>query len=186
MPKIAEVAETLRGLISASSAKEAKRICRALVVTDASLAALIFNAAAFGYRHQIIRHEHVPEHLELSDEERAAFFGPQNSPDLAARARRKVFRVFDERRVLTAHLFWNQDGWHSFTFTYDDAWAGRRGHWSEGPHLHYTSSVLDPRRTAEAVLTELRDPKGRVHGEHVRFDIERGDAVVGRKGRRRG
>ncbi len=169
-PPPAEVSSGLRELLDASTAKEAKRIIRTLAVTQKDLAALVFNAHVFGYEHERFGYEKIPAQHRLTDADRRAFFFERaQKPDLAAKAMRKIDGVFAERRVYTAHVFANEARWHVFSFTYDDAQLGRRGHWAEGAHLHYTSSVLEPRRALDAVIADLRTPESEVHGHHVRF-----------------
>lgn len=173
-PKLSDVSAELVELLWSADRKQAERMARAMTITDQHLAALVYNAAAFGYRHELVNRERRPEHLRLTDaEEHAFFFERKTDPELAAKAHRKIICTFRERRLTWGHLFWNADRWHAFTFSNDDAWLGKRGHWKQGPHLHYTSSLFEPRREARDVLAELNDPESRVHGEHVRFAVNR-------------
>jgi len=172
-PGVTAIASELRDLLATKDRKSAQRLARTISLPDEQLVALIANAGELGYAHERVNREDRPAHLKLTDEEtHAYFYGRATAPDLAAKAQSKILAMFRERRVLTGHIFWNDERWHAFTFTYDDAWMGRRGHWKEGPHLHYTSDLFEPGRKAKDVLAELVRPDSKVHGEHIRFPTE--------------
>jgi hypothetical protein len=56
------------------------------------------------------------------------------------KAANKIYATFEERRMLSGHLFWNERAWHFFYFDNHDQ-AKNRNHWAGGPYSSTESSV---------------------------------------------
>jgi hypothetical protein len=128
----------LRNLLSAHAKRDALSLARALRVTQEDLCALFFNAEQMGYVHTLITRDFVPEHLNPTNDESAAFHSDPNS-DLGRRWFRKVKATFDERRCLKVHMLDRGPEWHCFYFSFDDSEPapGQKLHWQGGPHVHF-------------------------------------------------
>jgi hypothetical protein len=97
--------------------------------------------------------------------------GPGFAKPEAAKALNKISAVFDKRRLLAGHMFFNADqsDWHFFYFDQRD-YVDRNNHWEGGSHIHFIN-WLWPNRTAESVWEEFRSGKRQMRGAlHIRFD----------------
>ena len=84
----------------------------------------------------------------------------------------KVFATFNERRMLSGHLFWDTRAWHFFYFDNHDQ-DTHRNHWAGGPHIHLTNHLW-PNRSATAVWDEFRKGNPVMKGAlHIRFERDR-------------
>jgi hypothetical protein len=63
--------------------------------------------------------------------------------------------IFEERRMLSGHLFFTPDlaQWHLFYFDQRD-FAERKNHWEGGSHIHLINHLW-PGRTAQAVWDQF-------------------------------
>jgi hypothetical protein len=86
--------------------------------------------------------------------------------------------MFEERRWLVGHIFYNKDltDWHLFYFDQRDQ-EDRRNHWKHGPHIHFFNVVwpnLDPAQIWESFCRRKELPKGALHIRYKRRDLADG------------
>src|SRR5262249_14535351 len=82
----------------------------------------------------------------------------------------KISAIFDDRRLLSGHIFFTPDKseWHFFYFDQRD-FAERGNHWQGGSHIHLIN-YLWPDRTADATWKEFCIGNPQMRGAlHVRF-----------------
>ncbi|MGM4958206.1 hypothetical protein ACT4MK_19300 [Bradyrhizobium barranii] len=162
--------DSLLSIFSIKKLRDLKKHCRSSIVSRSDLADFIMwcrSSPDAPFLH-VAHHRHfTPEHLTLSDSDLAALaengvgrFGPA-----AQKTANKVFATFEERRMLSGHLFWDERTWHFFYFDNHDQ-AEHRNHWAGGPHIHLINHLW-PNRSADSVWTEFREGnptmKGAVH-----------------------
>ena len=133
-------------LLNVKSKNEIRRYSAGLVVHSQDLAALILGAqhGAFApYRYSNHFSDKVPPHMYPTEAEHAAIsqngigeFRSRNAEKFAS----KIFQLFRERHVLSAHLFYTPGYryWHLFYFDNRDI-DGSNNHWRHGAHIHYVS-----------------------------------------------
>lgn len=155
--------------------KQLKKHCRSLVIFPEDLADLIFTCATGAmpsYEHQRHHREFQPEHLHLQDEDLRALVANGVGP-MQPRARktvRKVEALFEERRLLSGHIFFTPDlaRWRLFYFDQRDFFE-HGNHWQSGAHIHLINHLLSG-RTAQQVWDQFRTGNPKMGGAlHVRF-----------------
>lgn len=132
-------------LFNIRQAREAKAHCRKLVIksdefTDVILAARVIGLGPYSYASHFA--DIAPESLEPSREELYALGRSRAGTTVAGKALkaiRKMDQMFEERRLLAAHLFYSgaRDPWHLFYFDQRD-YSADDNHWKHGPHIHYS------------------------------------------------
>jgi hypothetical protein len=140
--------------------RELERYCRGTVISRSDFADLILACDLQGvpFLHNIFYRDIVPKHSHPSDSERKGLadngvgpLGPE-----AAKAIRKVFQLFEERRYLVGHMFYIPDlsRWHFFCFDQRDLEERRPNHWKEGSHVHFMN-WLWPKQDAQSVWSNF-------------------------------
>jgi hypothetical protein len=85
------------------------------------------------------------------------------------KAANKIYATFEERRMLSGHLFWNERAWHFFYFDNHDQ-AKNRNHWAGGPHIHLLNHLW-PNRSGDSVWEEFCSGNPTIKGAlHIRFE----------------
>lgn len=166
--------EDLLQLLMASKKQELRKLSRTTLVTKTALANLILGskAGATPWHHQAHHRQFVPSHLELTENDQTALVANGVGP-MGPGARKfanKVFAIFDERRLLSGHLFFNDDvsNWHLLYFDQRDM-ARRANHWDGGSHIHLIN-YLWPKWTAQTIWNEFRDGNPMMKGAlHLRY-----------------
>jgi hypothetical protein len=136
--------------------RELKKHCREASIRRRDLANMILWCKAGGpYIHAAHHRRYTPDHLGLTEADLSAIasngvgrFNPR-----AQKAANKVFATFEERRMLSGHLFQNLDEWHFFYFDNRDM-SRRHNHWEGGPHIHVINHLM-PNRSAQSVWSEF-------------------------------
>jgi hypothetical protein len=140
----ADVAE-IAGIMQCKTKHDLEKYCRKLILRqiDFSLALLGAHAGAFEpYEYAKCFREWVPDHLNLTDDNLGAIgangIGPLGKA--AQKTMNKVSQIFQDRRMLAAHLFYTPDHacWDLFYFDQRDH-AEHGNHWQYGPHIHLIS-----------------------------------------------
>jgi hypothetical protein len=154
---------------------ELEHYCRTLQVSGDDFSALILSCETYAvpFLHQIYYRDVVPAHLEPSDSETQAL--KDNAPGpltpAAAKAVRKMFQMFEERRYLVGHIFYTPDfsRWHFFCFDQRDLEEDKPNHWKQGAHVHFIN-WLWPGQDAQSAWSKFVNENGRPDGSvHLRF-----------------
>jgi hypothetical protein len=137
-------------LLSAETKRDAEKFARDMVIKAESLAGLILHHARFGYSHRRKHFDHVPDARKPMPGELDAVFGDDDEARRSAIG--KISAIFEERKLVSAHLFEKDRQWHIFYFSQRDY---RGLHGAMGPHVHYVSHLLLPQTSAGNVWQEL-------------------------------
>ena len=172
------VPEYLQKMLEIDKKSELEKYCKSIVITQEDFARLVLSSHTMGYLHQIKYHDFVPSHLWPTDEERNALGLSKAGESLSAPAKKfvsKISEIFNERRYLVAHIFYNQNKWHLFYFDQRDMENMRGNHWKEGVHVHFVN-YLWPNYDINK-LWENFDKKDASAGDklHIRFQRQGGE-----------
>jgi hypothetical protein len=139
------------------------------------LASLILAAmgGALPWGHRVHHREFLPEHLDLSDDDVGAFAanGVGLLKPRAKKTANKIAAIFEERRLLSGHIFFTPDHsqWHLFYFDQHN-FAERNNHWEVGSHIHLINHLW-PGRSAQEIWDQFRTGNPQMRGAlHIRFD----------------
>jgi hypothetical protein len=164
------IPDYLQQLLSISKKRELAKFARQIEITKHDFATLVWNASALGYLHEIQYHEFRPTDASLEGD---WDFGRSEDGKLTPKARRtikKIKQIFHQRRLLTAHLFFNQQRWHIFYFDQRDMDASVQNQWKHGSHIHFVNDLwpnYDPQviwNLLELAKTPIKDSL------HIRYD----------------
>jgi len=149
--------DNLLAIFTINKLRDLKKHCRAATISEGELANFIMWCRSSGapFLHTAQHRHFTPEHLTLSDADLAALAANgvgKFKPD-AQKAANKVNATFDERRLLSGHLFWNAQTWHFFYFDNHDRNI-YKPHWVGGPHIHLINHLW-PNRSAENVWEQF-------------------------------
>ena len=132
-------------LFNIDEKRSVKKYCRDLVVSSKDLFHIILagrGGVLEPYRYACHFSDVVPPHLPLQERDTQALasngVGPLKKE--AAKATKKIFQLFVERRMFAAHVFFtpSQRHWHLFYFDQRDT-DTRENHWVVGgSHIHYS------------------------------------------------
>ena len=151
--------------------------CRDAVIEGTDLTNLIDGCmmGAIPIRHFRFHKHHHPEHLVPKDRDREAMarngVGPLSKD--AKRFVNKIEQIFEQRRLLNAHLFIPVEyptDWHLFYFDQRDV-DQDRNHWEHGEHIHLMNMVTHPRLPVLDLVKKL-DEEDRPKlggGLHIRY-----------------
>lgn len=170
--------EALWEILAASKKSDLKVLCRKAIVTKPALSNLILGSmgGVTPWNHRRHHRQFVPDHLTISEEDKIALatngVGPMKPA--AQKFANKVSAIFDERRLLSGHLFFSDDlsNWHLLYFDQRDM-SRSENHWDGGAHIHLINHLW-PQRTAQDVWDEFCTGNPRMKGAlHIRFHDER-------------
>jgi hypothetical protein len=160
--------------------RELERYCRATVISGTDFANLVMACGLLRipFWHKLHYRDILPEHLNLSEADHKALTDNDVGPlgPAAAKVVRKMGQLFEERRYLVGHIFYNPDltKWHFFCFDQRDLEDRRPNHWKEGSHVHFMN-WLWPRQDAQSVWTEFVKGNYRPGNSiHLRFQMDIG------------
>jgi len=163
----AEVPGDLLELLSIPKLREVQRYCSKFVLRQRALVSLILTAPRHGYIHARQHREFQPVHLQPTHADLQSIRDSVNPGSKVPKALRKMIRIFDERKHVSAHLFTSPDRWHMFYFTLQDT-DERENHWEHGAHVHFVN-YLWPNIDPEVVWKSFADRKSLHPGVHIRF-----------------
>jgi hypothetical protein len=151
-------------LIITSDKKEADRICKNITITGTSFASLINHPDVVNCTHRFKSSTHVPLQRKLPpniiDE-----LGGENHTS----AFNKINSVFEERKIICAHLFEGQN-WAIFYFYQRDINNSHSPPWKGGPHMHFVSRVLAPNHSCGMIWQEFENRNYNIPGhKHIRY-----------------
>lgn len=170
------VPEYLKKMLEIDKKSELEKYCKDIIITQEDFARLVYSSYSVGYRHKIKNHDFVPPHLLPSDEERNALSLSKAGETLNQPAKKlvsKISAIFNDRRCLVAHIFYNQTKWHLFYFDNRDMENICRNHWKEGAHVHFVN-YLWPNYDIKTLWGNF-DKKDASAGDrlHIRFQRQR-------------
>jgi hypothetical protein len=159
-------------IFSIDRKQELKRHCRTAIITQTDFANLIMTCMIGGapLAHQRHHREYIPNHLQLSENDLGTLTATGQFKARAQKTMRKVSAIFDERRLLTGHIFLSPDQsrWHLFYFDQRD-FSERNNHWDGGAHIHLINWLWSG-RTAQSTWKEFCDGNPKMKGAlHIRF-----------------
>jgi hypothetical protein len=173
--------EALAGIFRFRKLSDLKKHCRAVTLHGCDLANLIIlaNSPLSPLCHLPIFLHHHPEHLALREGDLKALVSNGVGPMSAAGRKtvRKLDQIFLQRRLLSAHLFWQIEDpeilpsrWHLFYF--DNKSVQTRGnHWKHGSHIHLMNHLTHPALPLKELLDKLdQEERPRLgRGLHIRW-----------------
>ena len=164
--------DSLLAIFTIDTLRDLKKHCRAATISESELANFIMwcQSAGAPFLHSAHHRHFVPEHLNLSDSDLAALAanGVGKLKPAAQKAANKVTATFDERRLLSGHLFWNAETWHFFYFDNHDR-DEYKNHWVGGPHIHLINHLW-PNQSAKTVWEQFCNGNPIMRGAlHIRL-----------------
>ena len=96
----------------------------------------------------------------------------QSPPREARKTVTKVFQIFQDRRMFSAHLFYTPSNkfWHLFYFDQLDV-TDINNHWKAGgPHIHYSRESFTSAPLADVWRRVRARPPNPPPSVHVRYD----------------
>jgi len=168
--------EDLVTLFNTERKRDVQALCRKLVIGSDEFANVVLAARVAGlgpYLYACHFAEVAPEHLAPSSEELNALgrSGVGTLSGKALAAVRKIDQMFEDRRLLAAHLFYDRSlkFWHLFYFDQRDYQADKN-HWKHGPHLHYSRDSFT-REPLSEIWRKVCQPKPEFpKSVHVRYN----------------
>jgi hypothetical protein len=162
-------------LLTINKKRDLQKHCRSITILKSDFSSLILAGmtGALPWSHRVQHHEFIPDHLELTDEDLGAFAasGVGRMKPRAQKTANKIAAIFDERRLLSGHLFFNADhsNWHLFYFDQRD-FADRSNHWKHGgSHIHLIN-WLWPNRSASETWSQFCNGNQQMRGAlHIKF-----------------
>lgn len=132
-------------ILNCKKKSDLEKYCRSFVLKSRDFAFAIHIAMAGNlapYLYARCFRQWSPDHLDLREQDMAAFATSGSGPFTpgAKKTANKIFQMFEQRRMLAAHLFYtpNRDYWYLFYFDQRDT-ANPNRHWKHGPHIHLIS-----------------------------------------------
>ena len=167
-----DVPQHLRKLFAISSKKSLKAHASKITITQEEFVTLIQNCNKIGYQHQIQSNDFIRDDLHPSEEQYQEFHKSAKDGKINKKGRKvmtKVTTIFEQRRFLVAHAFWNETRWHLFYFDQKDTENRRQNHWIHGPHYHFVNDLW-PNHTIEEFWKALETSKGDAGSSlHIRY-----------------
>jgi hypothetical protein len=164
------IPDYLQELLSISKKNELRKFAKQIEIRRRDFTTLVWNASTLGYRHEIQYHEFRPDDASL---EADWDFSRSEDGKLTPQAKRTIKmirRIFEQRRLLTAHIFFNQQRWHIFYFDQRDMDASGQNHWKHGSHIHFVNDLW-PNYDPQDIWNLLKRAETTVGGNlHIRYD----------------
>lgn len=167
--------EAFLKLFTFTKKSELEKYCREVVIYSDDFVNFILacELERMPLVHQIHYGDHVPEHLNLTDQNMAALAANGVgllTPD-AQKAVTKLSQMFKERKYLVGHIFYSPDltEWHFFQFDQRDLEDERPNHWKEGAHIHFLN-WLWPSYDAKTLWANFTSGKAKMNDSlHVKY-----------------
>jgi hypothetical protein len=167
----------LQELLSISKKSDLEKFARDIEITNHDFVTLVRNAASIGYLHDLQHHEFLPTDARFDAD-------LLRGPDKEQRRRNlrrvlgQINRIFNQRRLFTAHIFWNSERWHVFYFDQRDRQSSNN-HWEHGPHMHFVNFLWRNYNPAKLWET-LQEAETKVRGKlHIRYDPQEPEIAPG-------
>ncbi len=170
------VPDHLQKLLEIDKKAELVKYSKNLVIEKEQFAMLVHNCHRIGYRHARKTKDFVPEHLHPNNEEVASLSSIKTGETLSKDALKfvqKISQSFKQRRLLVAHVFYNDSQWHIFYFDQRDLEDFEKNHWKEGSHIHFVN-YLWPDYNPSDLWVLFDKANASIGGKiHIRFLQER-------------
>ncbi len=170
-----EVPEYLTKLLMITKKSKLKKYCRDITIFQEDFVKLIVNSDKIRYTHQRKYHDFIPSHLHPTDEERSALTSATVGERLEGGAKKfinKIKQIFEQRRYLVAHVFFNRERWHLFYFDQKDMGYMIKNHWKEGMHIHFVN-YLWPQYDIKELWELFNRADATAGGKlHIRYKIK--------------
>lgn len=130
---------TMDHFINIDKKSDLEKYCRNYVINITEFAEFISNCELrkIPLLHCRANVEYVPNHLKPS----SYILDIQNKEgDKSKKAFKKMSQLFEERRFLVVHAFFNNKKWFYIYFTLKDLKEGQN-HWKHGEHVHFVSCL---------------------------------------------
>jgi hypothetical protein len=161
---------TCKNCLGFRKKRELRKFARQIVIIRRDFATLVWNAATIGYSHDIKSREFRPDDPNLN---RPWVFHRSRDGKLTPEARRTIrgiSQIFHQRRLLTAHIFFNPQRWHIFYFDQRDMAASGQNHWEHGSHIHFVNDLW-PNYDPQDVWNLFELAETNVGGNlHIRYE----------------
>jgi hypothetical protein len=170
------IPEYLTTLLSIEKKSELEKYAKKIQILSEDFCTLILNAEAIGYCHQRKSHEFRPQGLEIMPGEVQRAFSTTYGKKIPPEARKvisKFNQIFEQRRLLTSHFFFNSTKWHLFYFDQRD-YNHDANHWKFGSHIHFVNHLwpnFDPKDLWEEFDKANATVGGKLHISY--FDKKR-------------
>ena len=160
-------------LFSISKKRDIVKYARDLKLTGGDFSDLIHGCNRIGYRHEPRYHDFIPSPLKVqTDDLRKAL--ETGYPDGMKELRKRIRAIFNQRQLLAAHIFVNQEGrWHLFYYSHIDTDKSPGNHWEYGTHMHFVNYLwpnLDIKRIWEMFSYEGWADIAK--STHIKFTLE--------------
>lgn len=166
------IPEYLQELLNFSKKSALEKFAKEIQITKRDFVTLVWNAVSIGYFHDLKSREFRPPKAELGEADWDGFRnskGGKLTPE-AIRTVRKSNQIFHQRRLVTAHIFYNLQRWHIFYFDQRDMEATAQNHWKHGSHIHFVNDLW-PNYTPLNVWDLFELPETNIKGKlHIRYD----------------
>ena len=153
-----------------------EKFAKKLEISQGDFVALVSNAQTVGYFHQIKYHDFQPQHLQPTDEEISGLGKKTSDGKISNEGQkfiRKVSQLFEQRRRLVAHIFYNPSRWHLFYFDQRDTNNRSPNHWNYGSHIHFVNDLW-PGYDRNDLWNLFDKADASIGGKlHIRFKPER-------------
>jgi hypothetical protein len=151
--------------------RELKRFCRTATINRYELASVIAwcHSDKAVFQHTASHRDFVPQHLQLSEADFAALAVNDigNLSEAAQKAVNKADAMFDDRRMLSGHMFQSIHGWHFLYYDNRDR-DQDDNHWVGGPHVHLINHVLT-KHSSNVIWRKFCDGNPKMGGAlHIR------------------
>ena len=164
------VPEKIKALFAIKKKRELIKYIRVLKITGGDFNELIQGCNGIGYIHVPQFHEYIPSHLSIDTDELRKCVDTEHPKEMR-KIRRRISALFDERRIVAAHVFMNeQRQWHLFYFSHVDTDKSKENHWRHGTHVHFVN-YLWPRLDIDKIWEEFSKSRWKEipDSEHIRF-----------------
>ena len=171
---MADFLDDLLTIFTIKKKSKLKQHCRSITILQNEFANFILACMAgkIPWLHRRHHRDFVPEHLNLTDDDLGALAASAVGvmKPRAQKTANKISALFEERRLLSGHIFFTPDQtkWHLFYFDQRD-FAERDNHWEGGSHIHLIN-YLWPNLTASKVWNQFCEGNPQIRGAlHIKF-----------------
>ena len=165
------IPEYLTTLLAIDKKGELKKYAKQIEISQLDFVTLVYNSQSIGYFHQIKHREFQPNALRIEPGEAQRAFSNTEGHKISHQGKKfisKISQIFEQRRLVVAHFFFNSDKWHLFYFDQRDH-STDENHWEHGPHIHFVN-YLWPGHDPENLWEIFDRPDAGAEGKlHIRF-----------------
>ena len=161
------VPDSLRTLLAFEKKSALERYCRDLTVRSDDLVRLILHSPLIGYLHSQRHQEYQPEEAQLTDDDLDIL--RRQDREKLPKFVNKLRNLFQVRKYLSAHLFYNDAKWHVFYFSFRDMEERNPNHWKHGSHVHFVNYLWPDYRPEQLEELLFSDRRTKINSIHIRY-----------------